>query len=134
MMTGDPNMIGNLVTILAGLWLAYSAIFAVPAGDIPPGALAVGGIVVIVMAAWSRRTDAMGWQSGSNIVLGAALLITAGARWGLGMQPLACFWVVLLAGIAVSIMAMWSMLYHPAPAPVRAAQPAMPEHRAATAD
>lgn len=123
-------MIGNLVNILAGLWLVYSAIFAVPAGDIPPGAMAVGGIVVIVMAVWSRRTDAMGWQSGSNIVLGAIVLVTAGARWSLGMQPLACFWVVLLAGIAVSIMAMWSMLYHPARAP--AAQAVMPERRAAT--
>jgi hypothetical protein len=46
-------------------------------------------------------------------VLGAALLLLAALRWTVGVTPLVCFWIILLAGIAVAIAAMWSMLYRP---------------------
>jgi hypothetical protein len=29
-------------------------------------------------------------------------------------RPLVCFWIILLIGIAIAIVAMWSMLYRPA--------------------
>jgi hypothetical protein len=106
-------MIGNLLNILLGLWLAYSAIFANPAGALNDAALASGAAAVIVCAVWARRTDGMGWPSGTNIVLGATLLLLAALRWTMGVAPLVCFWIILLVGIAVAIAAMWSMLYRP---------------------
>jgi hypothetical protein len=104
-------MIGNLLNILVGLWLAYSAIFANPAGAMNNAALAAAAIVVIVFAVWARQTDPLAWQSGTNIVLAAVLLAVALVRWAIGVAPLVCFWIILLAGIAVAIVAMWSLLY-----------------------
>jgi len=109
-------MIGNLFNILIGLWLAYSAIFANPAGAMNNVALGAGAIAVIVFAVWARQTDPLGWQSGTNIVLAAVLLVVAVLRWLIGVAPLVSFWVVLLAGIAIAIAAMWSVLYRPATA------------------
>jgi hypothetical protein len=106
-------MIGNLLNILAGLWLAYSAIFAKPAGDVNNASLAVAAVAVVVFAVWARRTDRIRWQSGTNIVLGVVLFVVALVRWVIGVAPLVCFWIILLVGIAVAIAAMWSMLYRP---------------------
>src|SRR6516164_611785 len=109
----DRSMIGNLLNILIGLWLAYSAIFANPAGAMNNVALGAGAIAVIVFAVWARQTDPLGWQSGTNIVLAAVLLAVAVVRWAIGVAPLVCFWIILLVGIAVAIVAMWSLLYRP---------------------
>jgi hypothetical protein len=94
------------------LWLAYSAIFANPAGAMNNATLAAAGIAVIVFAVWARATDRMQWQSATNIVLSVMLLLVAAARWAMGMAPLS-FWIILLVGIAVAIAAMGSMLYRP---------------------
>ena len=104
-------MIGNLLNILVGLWLAYSAIFANPAGAMNNVALAAGAVAVIVFAVWARQTDALGWQSGTNIVLAAVLLVLAVLRWLIGVAPLVSFWIILLTGIAIAIASMWSVLY-----------------------
>ena len=106
-------MIGNLLNIFVGLWLAYSAIFANPAGAMNNPALAAAAIAVIVFAVWARQSDPLGWQSGTNIVLAALLLAVAVARWATEVAPLVCFWIILLVGIAVAIVAMWSLLYRP---------------------
>ena len=107
-------MIGNLLNILVGLWLAYSAISANPAGAMNNAALAAGAVAVIVFAVWARQTDSLGWQSGTNVVLAAVLLVLAVLRWAIGVASLVSFWIILLAGIAIAIAAMWSMLYRPA--------------------
>ena len=104
-------MIGNLLNILVGLWLAYSAIFANPAGAMNNVALAASAVAVF--AVWARQSDSLGWQSGTNIVLAALLLAVAVVRWAIGVAPLVCFWIILLVGIAVAIVAMWSLLYRP---------------------
>ena len=106
-------MIGNLLNILVGLWLAYSAIFANPAGAMNNPGLAAGAVAIIVFAVWARQTDFLGWQSATNIALAAVLLVLAVLRWVIGVAPLVSFWVILLVGIAVAIAAMWSMLYRP---------------------
>jgi hypothetical protein len=113
-------MIGNLLNVLVGLWLAYSAIFANPAGTTNNAALAAAAVAIVVFAVWARRTDALGWQSGTNIVLGAALLAVAVVRWVISVAPLVSFWIILLVGIAVATAAMWSMLYRPNTAQSRA--------------
>ena len=46
-------------------------------------------------------------------MLAAVLLVMAAVRWMIGVAPLVSFWFILLVGIAVAIMAMWSMLYRP---------------------
>jgi hypothetical protein len=106
-------MIGNLLNVLVGLWLAYSVIFATPAGNMNNIALAAAAVAVIVFAVWARQTDPMGWQSGTNVVLGAVLLLAVAVRWAVEVAPLVSFWIILLVGIAVAILAMWSMLYRP---------------------
>jgi hypothetical protein len=113
-------MIGNLLNILVGLWLAYSAIFANPAGAMNNAALAAAAIAVVVFAVWARQSDYLGWQSGTNIVLAAVLLVVAVVRCAIGVAPLVSFWIILLVGIAVAIAAMWSMLYRPETAQSRA--------------
>ena len=106
-------MIGNLLNILVGLWLAYSAIFANPAGAMNNVALAMSAIAVIVFAVWARQSDSLGWQSGTSTVLAAMLLAVAVVRWAIGVAPLVCFWIILLVGISVAIVARWSLLYRP---------------------
>ena len=113
-------MTGNLLNVLVGLWLVYSAIFANPAGAMSNAALAAGAVAVIVFAVWARQTDFLGWQSGTSIVLAAVLLVLAVLRWVIGVSPLVSFWVILLLGITIAIAAMWSMLYRPARAQSRA--------------
>ena len=91
-----------------------------PAGDTSNAALAAAAVAVIVFAVWARQTDPLGWQSGTNIVLAAVLLVVALVRWVIGVAPLVSFWIILLVGIAVAIGAMWSMLYRPNTAQSRA--------------
>jgi hypothetical protein len=116
-------MIANILNVAVGLWLAYSAIFSTPPGNVAGARLALTAVAAIIFAVWARRSDRMTWQSGSNIVLGAVLLVTAGVRRAVALAPLVCFWVVLLSGIAVAIMAMWSLLYRPETAATSHASP-----------
>jgi len=104
-------MIANLAMVLTGLWLAYQAIFAIPAGGAGPLSTAAAAAAVILLAAWARRTDVMGWPSGTNIALGAILLALAAAQRATAVDPLASFWLLLLGGITVAIVALWSVLY-----------------------
>jgi hypothetical protein len=106
-------VIGNLFNVLLGLLLVYSAIFSNPAGAMNNVGLAAVAAAVIALAVWARQSDAMGWQSGTNIVLGTVLLLVAATRWAIGVAPLVCFWMILLIGIGVAIVAMWSILYRP---------------------
>ena len=106
-------MIGNLLSVPLGFWLVYSAIFANPPGDMNVAALAASAAAVIAFAVWARQTDPMRWPSGTNLVLGAVLLAVAATRWAVYAPPLLSFWVLLLVGIAVAVVAMWSVLYRP---------------------
>jgi hypothetical protein len=67
----------SLVGVLLWLRLAYSAIFANPAGDMNIAALAASAVAVLACAVWARRTDPMDWPSGTDLVLGAVLLVVA---------------------------------------------------------
>jgi hypothetical protein len=109
-------VIPNLLNVLAGLWLAYSVIFSTPPGNMSNVALATVAVAVVALSAWARRTDVLGWPSATNLVLGAVLVGAAVVRWVIGVAPLLCFWLILLAGIAVAIAALWSVLYRPATA------------------
>jgi hypothetical protein len=106
-------MIANVATILIGLWLVYRAIFSVPAGDMSQVEFVAAGVAVILLAAWARRTDFLRWNSSTDIVLAALILVLAAAHRVVGVDSLVSFWAILLIGIAVAISAMWSILYRP---------------------
>jgi len=106
-------MIANLANILIGLWLVYRAIFSIPAGDMSQIELIAGGVAVILLALWARRTDFMSWNSWTNIILAALILLLAVVHRAVGVDPLISFWMILLIGITVAIAAMWSILYRP---------------------
>jgi len=106
-------MIANAATILIGLWLDYRAIFSIPAGNVSQIELIAAGGAVILLALWARRTDAMNWHSSTNIVLAVLILLTGIAHWAVGVAPLMSFWIILLIGNAIAIIAMWSLLYRP---------------------
>ena len=86
-------MIANFATILIGLWLAYRAIFSIPAGEMNQTEMIVAGVAVILLALWARRTDFMGWQSGTSIVLGLIILVLAAVHRAVGVEPLVSFWM-----------------------------------------
>ena len=106
-------MIANLLNTLVGLSLAYSAIFAPPAGEMNNIALAVSAVAVIVLARWARQTDMAAWHSAANPVLGAILLFAAVLRWAVEVPSLLSFWVTLL--VAIAIIAFWAILCRPEP-------------------
>ena len=106
-------MIANFATILIGLWLAYRAIFSLPAGNVNQIELVVAGVALILLALWARRTDFMSWHSGTNIVLAVIILLLAAAHRVVGVDPLVSFWMILLIGITAAITATWSILYRP---------------------
>jgi hypothetical protein len=106
-------MIANLLTILIGLWLAYRAIFSIPAGDLSQIEMMAAGVAVILLALWARRTDFMGWHGGTNVLLGVLVLVLVALQQAMRVEPLLSFWMILLIGISVAIVAMWAMLYRP---------------------
>ena len=106
-------MIANPLIILTGLWLSYRAIFSIPTGQMSEVEMVLAGIAVVLLALWARRTDSMTWFSGTSIVLGLIIVALSVARRTIGGDPLVSFWMVLLIGIVIAIIAMWSMLYRP---------------------
>jgi chromate transport protein ChrA len=104
-------MIANGVTVLIGLWLSYGAIFSNPPGNVNNIQLAIGAVVVVGCAIVGRLTNKMSWQSSTNLALGAILAALAAARAYFDQASVPSFWVILLAGIAVAIMSLWSILY-----------------------
>jgi len=108
-------MIPNAVTVVIGLWLAYSAIFSTPAGEMNNLQLAIAAAVIVVCGVIARLSDKMSWPGTTNIVLGLVLGLLAGVRAYSAQTPMAPFWTILLCGIAVAIAAFWSILYRPDP-------------------
>ncbi len=106
-------MIANIINVLIGLWLTYVAIFAQPSGEAPRWALLAAALAIVLLAIVARRSDFSGWQSATNIVLGALLIIVAGVNWATGLPLLLMFWVELWIGLAVATFALWAVLHHP---------------------
>jgi len=112
-------MIPNAFAVLIGLALSYLAIFS-PSG-VFDGTIAVCGGAVALLAILARWLRTMAWQSTLNIVLGAALVVYAAARWYFGDDTLETFWTCLLSGIVIAVGALWSILYRPGPESAEAA-------------
>jgi hypothetical protein len=106
-------MIPNALTVLIGLWLAYSAVFSSQTEGVSDLTLGLSGAAVAVLAIAARRFGPMAWQSTLNTILGAALTLYAVARWQIGPAGFETFWTALLGGIVASIGSLWSILYKP---------------------
>jgi len=107
-------MIANGLTVLIGLGLAYGAIFSTPSGNLNNILLAIASALIIGCAIVGRLINRVSWQSSTNLVLGAILALLAAARATFEPTSVPSFWVILLAGIAVAIMALWAILYREA--------------------
>ena len=106
-------MIPNALTVLIGLWLAYSAVFSPQTEGVADATLGIGGAAIAIFAIAARWLGTMLWQSTLNIVLGGALTLYATARWQIGPAGFETFWTALLGGIVASIGSLWSILYRP---------------------
>lgn len=107
-------MIPNILNTLVGLTLAYAVVLRPAwAGQrfLPFGAFA---LVILVLALWARRSDARRWFSNVNIVLAVILGILA--TLPLATLPNLTFWGGFWVGALVPTIALWAVLYRPAPA------------------
>jgi len=105
-------MIPNLVNALVGIWLVYLAVLN-PARIGEGGkAIYIAGLVILVLGYWARGSDYVKWYSGTNIALGALLLLTAGLQSILGSEAIT-FWMVFWGGMTVAIISLWAALYRP---------------------
>lgn len=105
------SMMANLVSVLIGLWLAYVSIFGMAAPLHKSWALALAGLIIAELAWLASRGGYPGWQSATNIVLGLVLFVMALAEWAIPISPLVIFWIQLWAGLIVSSVALWAVLY-----------------------
>lgn len=106
-------MIPNILNTLVGLALAYAVILRttwVEQRYLPFGAFA---LVILVLALWARRSDARRWFSNVNIVLALALGVLA--TLPLAILPNLTFWGGFWVGALVPTIALWAVLYRPAP-------------------
>ncbi len=107
-------MIANLLNCMLGIWLVYVAVLDPAWGGASNWRLALAAVVVLALALWARASDHAKWQSSTNLVLGALLLIVAGLHWRGDAPPLLMFWGVFWVGILVAVLALWAALYRPA--------------------
>lgn len=106
-------MIPNALTVLIGLWLAYSAVFSSQTEGVANLTLGFSGAAIAILAMAARWFGTMSWQSTLNMIIGVVLALYAVARWQVGPVGFETFWTALLGGIVASIGALWSILYRP---------------------
>jgi len=106
-------MVANLFNTVLGLMLVYSAVLDPSlTANRPSLLLVVAGLIFV--AAWvARRTDHHPWQNNTNMVL--AVLLAATPVTQLERLPLGMFWSQFSIGTVVAILALWAVLYRPAP-------------------
>jgi hypothetical protein len=104
-------MIPNSLNTIIGIALVYCAILAAGRLHNTAWLLLGGGIAVIVLALWARRSDKLKWFNLVNVILGGALVVLGIARALTAVHPLVMFWWVFWVGTIVAVLAFWSALY-----------------------
>ncbi|MBS0366696.1 MAG: hypothetical protein JSR67_12825 [Proteobacteria bacterium] len=108
-------MVANLLNVLLGLVLVYSAVFRPTLFGDRPTLLFAAAACIAVAAWWARRSDHHPWQNYTNMLLGVMLAgMTALQLWHV---PLTAFWIQFSVGTTVAILALWAALYRPAQVP-----------------
>ncbi|MEZ5566070.1 MAG: hypothetical protein R3F24_11340 [Gammaproteobacteria bacterium] len=108
-------MIPGILNTLVGLVLVYMSVLHLEVIEGRVWHLLVAGIVIIVLALWSRRADAMRWFSSTTIVLGVLLLLFGLLQWMTEIAHLFVFWFVFFDGIMVAVVSLWGALFRPRP-------------------
>jgi len=116
-------MIPNLINTVIGIWLVYLAILNPALLGEGGKRIYISGIVVLVLGVWARGSDYVKWYSGTNIVLGIILLLTAALQLVLWSEAIT-FWTVFWVGITVAVISLWAVLYRPNPEDLPRNQPA----------
>jgi hypothetical protein len=106
-------MLANLLAAAIGLWLSSAAIFEAGAGRHQGWPIAAAAAAIAALALAVRRSEQGSWQSSTNAVLGAVLLVLALFNLGIAVAPLVMFWAELWIGLAVASLALWAVLHHP---------------------
>lgn len=104
-------MIPNALNSIIGIALVYCAILAPGRLHSTAWLLLGGGIAVIVLALWARRSDRLKWFNLVNVILGGALVVLGIARAVTAVHLLVMFWWVFWVGTIVAVLALWSALY-----------------------
>lgn len=108
-------MIPGYLNTLVAFALVYLSILRLPLLQSNTWLAIVAGIVIIVLALWSRAGDLMKWFSTVNVLLGA--MLAAFGVWHL-LSPFAglfVFWFVFWTGALVGVIALWAAIYRPRP-------------------
>lgn len=106
-------MVANLINALVGLIMVYAAVLDPRLVAPNTVTLFFLGLVILGLAIWARMTDAAGWFSQTNIVLGFCVIALAGLQHMNLTVPLMDFWGTFWSGLIVSVVAFWAALYRP---------------------
>ncbi|MHB1092476.1 hypothetical protein [Thiobacillus sp.] len=106
-------MIPGILNTIIGLGLVYLSVLHLTLIEGRVWYLVVAGLVIVVLALWSRRHDAMKWFSTTTIVLGVLLLLFGILQWTIPIAHLVNFWFVFFDGILIAVLSLWAALYGP---------------------
>ncbi|MBZ0223035.1 MAG: hypothetical protein IT467_06780 [Dokdonella sp.] len=106
-------MIPGILNTLLSFALVYFSILNLPMLKENPWYIVIAGVLIIVLALWSRAGDLLKWFSTVTILLGA--MLAAFGIWNLTspFADLFVFWFVFWTGALVGVIALWDALYRP---------------------
>jgi hypothetical protein len=102
-------MTPGILNAIIGLVLVYLSVPHLALIEGRAWYLVVAGVVIVILALWSRRGDAMKWFSTTTIVLGICLLLFGLLQWTTTIAHL----FVFFDGILVAVLSLWAALYRP---------------------
>lgn len=105
-------MIANLANTLIGIWLVYVAILDPQRLASGRWSMPLAAVIIVALAIWARRSDALSWHSDTNVTLGIILLASVSIRPIVSPEAMA-FWLVFWIGIGVAVISLWAALYRP---------------------
>ncbi len=106
-------MIPGILNTLIGLALVYFSVLHLALIEGRVWHLVIAGGVIVMLALWSRRHDAMQWFSTTIIVLGGLLLLFGILQWTTAIAHLINFWFIFFDGILIAVLSLWAALYRP---------------------
>lgn len=104
-------MIPGYLNSLLGLVLIYLSVLRLPLLESQSWLIPLAGVVIVVLALWSRAGDLMKWFSTVNVLLGLMLIAFGIWHWLDPFADLFVFWFVFWTGVLVGVVAFWGGLY-----------------------
>ncbi|TAM75419.1 hypothetical protein EPN44_08135 [bacterium] len=108
-------MLSNIASTILGLLLVYASVldqrFVLSPAWTWLGSVA--GIVIVVLALWSRGLDYHPWHANTALALGVSLVGSTLIERAIVTPSAAVTWIVFWVGLLVAFFALWAALYHP---------------------